>query len=230
MKPADFKHIWEADKYDGKIDTLIPFYDQILESLISLLPFSEEEDLKLIDLGCGTGTLALRLKNRYPKAQITCLDIDEEMIKASKLKLKNYSNIKYIVSDFSNYIPDDNFDAVVSSLALHHIQEDLAKIENYTKIYNSLVPDGIFLNADVVSAPSEWLEEIYVEKWVEYELEYYTYEEVYESILPQMYHPGILKPLKPQLDMLQEIGLENVDVMWKYFHYAIFGGTKPSQG
>ena len=229
MNDSKFEHIWDADVYDETIKTLIPHYDEILETLISLLPYSEREEVSMADLGCGTGTLALKIKSRFPHARITCLDYDREMIEVSKKKLNSHSDIIYVVSDFSEYEPEESFDAVFSSLALHHIQGSSAKRENYSKIFRLISPGGIFINADVVAGPSKRLEKLYLQKWVEFEQKHYSSKEIHEEILSRMYHPGILTPLKPQLDWLQEAGFINVDVVWKYFHYAVFRGKKPKE-
>jgi tRNA (cmo5U34)-methyltransferase len=52
----------EAKIYDEIILKLIPFYNEMLEALINSVPFNEDEKINIIDMGCGTGTIALMMK------------------------------------------------------------------------------------------------------------------------------------------------------------------------
>jgi len=70
----------EAEEFDGLIRKLIPHYPEMIEALVSALPWGPEREIRVIDLGCGTGTVALRVKERFPKARITCLDLNEKGI------------------------------------------------------------------------------------------------------------------------------------------------------
>jgi len=70
----------EAAEFDGIIQKLIPYYNQMLDALVSVIPFPESRAIHVIDLGCGTGTIALRVKTRFRRAKITCVDIAENML------------------------------------------------------------------------------------------------------------------------------------------------------
>ncbi|MHA1731783.1 MAG: class I SAM-dependent methyltransferase [Promethearchaeota archaeon] len=227
MNSSKDGHCWNSHDYDQKILTLIPHYNEILDSIISLIPFSSQDSLKIIDLGCGTGTLAFGLIQRYPRAKITCLDMDAEMIDITRQKLQDFSGVSYEVASFSDYEFKDKYDVIVSSLALHHLTGDSAKRDFYTRIIQALVPGGVFYNGDVVKSAGEFLENCYLDKWIEFLRLRYPENEIREVYLQKMYHPEIPTPLLIQLQWLHEIGFVSVDVVWKFFHYAVFGGTKP---
>ncbi|NJM86646.1 MAG: class I SAM-dependent methyltransferase [Hydrococcus sp. RU_2_2] len=74
-----------AREYDEIIQLFIPYYHQMLEAVISALPFDKSEAINVIDLGCGTGTVAKLIKDAYPEARITCLDLVENMIEMAKI-------------------------------------------------------------------------------------------------------------------------------------------------
>ena len=76
----------EAKNYDEIIIKIIPFYEEMLETLIDTIPFPISRKISVIDMGCGTGTLALKIKEKYSNASLTCLDIAEEMIILAKQK------------------------------------------------------------------------------------------------------------------------------------------------
>lgn len=78
----------EAKEFDQIIVNLIPFYNEMVKSLVLAIPFDCLSEIKVIDLGCGTGTIAQNIKLKFPKAKITCLDFAENMIGMAKIREK----------------------------------------------------------------------------------------------------------------------------------------------
>lgn len=155
----------EAEQYDGIIKNLIPYYHQMVEAVINTLPFDRGESLEVLDLGCGTGTVSRAVKNAYTKAKLTCLDISGNMLEIAGGKLSDSPDTTYINSDFYKFNFDKKYDAVVSSLALHHLVTKEDKLEFYKKIYSGLNAGGVFVNADVVLASTDILQKCYMEQW-----------------------------------------------------------------
>ena len=79
----------EAQEFDQIILRLIPYYPEMIEALITAIPFDRSSRINVMDLGCGTGTIALRIKETFPQARISCLDLAENMIEMTRLKLAN---------------------------------------------------------------------------------------------------------------------------------------------
>jgi len=48
----------EAREFDRIIVTLIPEYSRMVETLVAAIPFNHSMPVRVIDLGCGTGTVA----------------------------------------------------------------------------------------------------------------------------------------------------------------------------
>jgi trans-aconitate 2-methyltransferase len=72
--------------FDQGIRKLIPRYDEILEAITRCLPPQTEN---ILELGCGTGELSLKLLKQYPQAKITALDYSPRMIEFVTNKLAN---------------------------------------------------------------------------------------------------------------------------------------------
>ncbi|MHA1315075.1 MAG: class I SAM-dependent methyltransferase [Candidatus Helarchaeota archaeon] len=216
----------EAQEYDETIKKIIPFYEQMLNTLTMALPFPTNKDIKVVDLGCGTGTLALKIKEKYPRARILCLDMAEGMINLAKQKLKKYSDIRFQKKDFHVYDFEESNDVIISSLALHHLQDDNAKKNFLKKIFDSLSVGGVFYNADVVFGANKFLENLNLLKWKEYMNENYSLKEINDELLPKYYH-DLPTQLVKQVQWLVDLGFIDVDVIWKYFHFVIYGGLKP---
>lgn len=215
----------EAQEFDIVIRRIIPYYEQMIEALITALPFSQSEPICVVDLGCGTGTIARRIKDIYPQAQITCIDIANKMLEIARLKLGD-TDVRYQLANFEDYEFDTTYDVAVSSLALHHLVSDDDKIKFYKKIYGSLNQGGIFYNADVILGSSSHLQDCYMSKWQKYMRREVSREEIEQKWMTQHYDEDHPAKLMSQLTWLQEIGFTEVDIIWKYYNFAVYGGCK----
>ena len=112
------------------------------KNLIDMMNASKEQ--KLIDVACGTGDIAkLFLKKVSVEAEITCVDPNKGMIKKAKQKLKNFSNLKWVVSSAERIpIKDNSFDFYTISFGLRNTK-NLNK--TLAEAYRILKPGGRFL-------------------------------------------------------------------------------------
>lgn len=216
----------EAQTFDTLIRRLIPYYEQMLDALVSALPFEPSQAIRVIDLGCGTGTISRRIKDVYPQAQITCVDIAENMLKIAQMKLGESEAVRYQLANFEDYEFDAAYDVVVSSLAIHHLVSEHDKFRFYQKIYACLNPGGVFYNADIILGSNSHLQQCYMEKWQEYMLLEIAVEEVEQKWIPQHYAEDHPASLMSQMDWLRDLGFVHIDVIWKYYNFAIYGGYK----
>jgi len=228
MTTSTIKEHFEAEalEFDSIIVKIIPYYDQMIQALIDSIQFDTFDKIRIIDLGCGTGTIAKRLADKFPNSKIVCLDIASKMIEIAKYKLLDHKNTEFIVGDFSKIDFHEQFDVVVSSLALHHIQTDNEKKEFYTKIYTILTNSGQFINADIVLATTEYQQAINISRWVDYMNKSVSMEEILNKWIPGHKTEDRPSKLMDQLKWLEEIGFKNIDVLWKYYNFSVYGGMK----
>lgn len=217
----------EAKGFDKIILRLVPYYSEMIDGIVSAIPHQRTSAINVIDLGCGTGTISKRIKEVFPRAEITCLDLAENMIEMSKIKLSNYPDVRYQVGDLADYEFDNTYDAVVSSLALHHLITDEDKIDFYRKIYDALRKNGVFFNADVVLGSNEHIRNVYIEKWKSFMKKRVSEEEIENKRLPQFREEDRPAQLIDQINWLVDLGFSDVDVIWKYYNFAVYGGRKP---
>jgi ubiquinone/menaquinone biosynthesis C-methylase UbiE len=78
---------------------------------------------RVLDLGCGTGTLAIEAKQREPGAEVAGLDADPEMLEQARAKANDAGVEIQLVQGFSTVLPweDGSFDVVLSTLFFHHL-------------------------------------------------------------------------------------------------------------
>jgi len=214
----------EARDFDRIILTLIPDYPRMVEALVAALPFERAEPIRVIDLGCGTGTVAQNILDAFPNANVTCLDLAENMIALARAKLARYPGVRFAVGDFTTF--DGEYDVVISSLALHHLATDEHKRSFYRRIYDRLGPGGAFYNGDVVLASSDLLQEAYMYQWRAFMRRNISDDEIENKWIAKYQAEDHPAKLVDQLAWLSAIGFAEVDVVWKHYNFAVYGGVK----
>lgn len=214
----------EAAEFDEIIKKLIPYYNEMIEALVSVIIFDKNKEIKVIDLGCGTGTISEEIRKKYPNAKFTCVDIAENMLQMAELKLG--SDVKFIKSDFNDFVFPEKYDLIVSSLALHHLTEEKDVDIFYKKIYDALNSQGTFINADVVLASTKNLQDIFIEKWIKYMNKSVSMEEIENKWLPSYYSEDRPINMMKHLELLEKLNFRDVDIIWKYYNYAVYKGEK----
>lgn len=81
---------------------------------------------RILDLGCGTGTLAIQVKRREPGAEVVGLDADPAMLSQAREKAERAGVELTLTEGFSNELPfeDGSFDRVLSTLFFHHLDPE----------------------------------------------------------------------------------------------------------
>src|SRR5215472_16148468 len=137
----------EAASYSRR--QLLPCFDAFYGSAIRALELAEPGPMRtVLDLGTGTGALAIMVACAYPQARFTLLDGAPAMISKAEANLGSRVAAA-LVQDFAEPLPAGPFDAIVSSLAIHHL-DDRGKASLYARARNALRPGGAFVNAEQV--------------------------------------------------------------------------------
>ncbi len=112
------------DKWDGQL-----FIDSMCISRTK----------KVLEIGIGTGRLAAKIAPLCLK--LLGIDISSKTIKRAKENLSDYNNIELICANFSDYVFDETFDVVYSSLTMMHFKNKQQIIFKVNKLLNK---NGIF--------------------------------------------------------------------------------------
>ncbi len=80
-----------------------------------------KKDSKVLEIGCGVGTLTKLLCSHVTKGKISAVDISDESIKESTKFLSGYNNVECIVNDMSNFSNGEKYDFVILPDVMEHI-------------------------------------------------------------------------------------------------------------
>jgi SAM-dependent methyltransferase len=98
---------------------------------------------RVLDLGCGTGTLAVAIKRAHPDARVAGLDADGQILAQAERKAAAAGVGVEFVEGFSDDLPfeDGAFDVVVSTLFFHHLTSE-TKRATLREVARILAPAG----------------------------------------------------------------------------------------
>ncbi|MCE1252340.1 MAG: methyltransferase domain-containing protein, partial [Anaerolineae bacterium] len=164
---------------------------------------------------------------RYANASFILYDVADKMLDSARERFKTCpaGQFEYVIGDYRNLQVPHDFDLIVSSLSIHHL-EDPEKEALFLNIYKRLRPGGLFINIDQVRGETQTLRNLYWQRWLKHVHQSgATEEQINESIKRRTtYDRDAL--LSDQLRWLKESGFSDVDVVYKNFFVAVFLAVK----
>ena len=207
---------------DRLIGVLVAFYGHFL---------GKEKKVSVLDLGCGDGGLTLEIAREFGNVSPTLVDGSPDMLEKAKANLHT-AGAQFVEASFQELLsgkfdlPEPEYGFIFSSLAVHHL-ESAEKADLYSYAYEVLSRGGYFMNIDVVLAPSEGLEDWYMDNWRDWLDE--RGEGLGIDIVSRYKDNRDNRPgtLEAQLLYLKRAGFSDVDCYYKNGIFAVFGGRKP---
>jgi ubiquinone/menaquinone biosynthesis C-methylase UbiE len=129
---------------------LLPLYDPLvrilrIEShhrrLIELTGL--EAGQKVLEIGCGTGNLALLIKRLHPQTEVVGVDPDDKALSRARRKASRQRLAIRFDHGYAQRLPyaDQSFDQVVSAFMFHHLDADV-KQAVLVEVLRVLTPGG----------------------------------------------------------------------------------------
>ena len=218
-----------APGYDRGCLRSMPDPDGFYGAVVEGLPFGRDEELRVLDLGAGTGLLSAKVAEKFPAANITLLDFSAEMLRVARRRFEGHpGRFEFRVMDYAREpLPEGprGFDLVVSALSLHHLTHG-DKRATFEKVHASLRSGGRFVNADQVTGETPEAGR--------------HHHEHRRHLAPDAglsgegptaaHHPHVetveRATLEEQMAWLREAGFEEVGCYYRNDRFAVYGGRK----
>lgn len=212
-----------ASEYTALRRRLVPDLDVFYGTAVRGVGLAFGSIRRVLDLGAGTGLLTDAVAAAYAEAEFDLLDGSAEMLAEAQALLGDRVHAVH-VQDMAAGLPTGPFDAVISALAIHHLQDSDKRLL-YRRVFDALRHGGVFVNAEQVAGPTPELTRVYVDTWIEQcRIAGATQEEL-DASFDRRTHDRCA-PLETQLGWLRDVGFAQVDCLYKNNERAVIVAVK----
>jgi tRNA (cmo5U34)-methyltransferase len=131
-------------------------------------------------------------------------------------------DVPTVVADLTDPLPAGPFDAVVSALAIHHL-DDAGKRDLFARIRAVLRPGGVFVNAEQVCGPTPADQARYEVAHERDARALGSDDAEWDAAVVRMSHDRCAT-VEDQVAWLRAAGFDAVDVDFKRFRFAVYHG------
>ncbi len=223
MRPNKTQAVFDATAatYDRDRMKLIPGHEGFYAAALELVPADVST---IVDLGAGSGLFSAMLRASFPAARLHLIDFSAPMLDLARRRLGESPLVAYSLTDYTAAPLPVPCDAVVSSLSIHHLEDD-RKRALFCAVFDALKPGGVFVNADQIAGPTPALEEIYQARWLaDVRAAGATEEQIEQSLFRQQEDRRV--GVEDQLSWLRAAGFSCVDCWYKRSSFAVLTGTR----
>ncbi|MGA2678061.1 MAG: class I SAM-dependent methyltransferase [Sedimentisphaerales bacterium] len=247
------KHIdWQRwiKRWDRMQDFYIPARKERFEIIVQLIADSQRKVSRVLDVGCGTGSLMMPILREFPATEVWGVDFDVTLLALAENRLAKFGRrVKLVRADIRKKgwtdIVGGPFDAIVSATALHWFSPaQLGRL--YKQFAGILKPGGIFLNADHAGScckgiQRDWQNQRHlysrnrkrngVDDWDGFWRAYGRALKVdiakfRKELMGSWVGSEQGRPLQWHFEKLEAGGFEAIDCFWRLEYDAIYGGIR----
>ena len=211
--------------YDAQRRQIIPEFDAFYTSAVWAAEWTRGSAPRILDIGAGTGYLSELLLTRYPGGSLSLIDISEAMLAVAKKRFHNRENVRFIVEDYRNVSFSGSYDIICSALSIHHLEPKEKRVL-YGRIFAALDQGGVFVNAEQVEGETPWQQDRNQQYWDDFVLRGPLPKEEIAAVNERRLKLDRTEKLSVQLSWLNEIGFQDVDVVYKNRSFCVFMGRK----
>jgi len=215
----------KLSEYDRSIRTFIPNYEEMLAEVAKTASLIGKRQPTIIDLGIGTGGLSQRCLAVMPQVNIYGIDADPDILELARRRLSRKIKGRFNLA-YGSFLetPFPRCDAIVATLALHHVASIKTKQKLYAKCFRALHSGGMLVNGDCFLAEHSRLAQRDMENWEAHMRRSYSAIEV-KNFLAVWKKEDTYFPLRKEMQMLTSVGFQ-VEVVWRRPPFAVVMGWK----
>ena len=178
----------------------------------------------MLDIGCGAGNLALKLRAVLPRLEVTLIDLSLPMLARATERLGRGAHaIQGDIRDIP--LAAASFDIAVGAAVFHHLRGEDEWRAVFAKVYRSLRPGASFWISDLIFHSTPAVQELMWARYGEY-LTALKGDEYRRHVFEYIEYEDTPRPLLFQIDLLRECGFRDVEILHKNSCFAAFGAVK----
>ncbi len=222
----DNRSAFTVNDYYENVRRVIPFYDVIHDQIVSLIKTCfGERPVSLLDTGCGTGSLELKLCKNLNLSELVLCDPSEKMLASAKERLQGIP-CEFFCRGSEQLEFRNSFD-VVTAVQSHHYFDRAAREKAVSNCFGALKSGGMFICFENTAPFSEVGKRLMLSRLESFELlSGRTHEEVkaHSARYGTEFFP---LSIKEHLELLKKTGFSVYELFWHSYMQSGFYGIKP---
>lgn len=214
------------EEYDRRVRTFIPGYEHMINAAAAAcgVALGRVKRPVIVDVGIGTGALSARCLEALPAASIVGIDNDPEVLRVAMKRFGRRPHPVTLVRGDLKRVALPDADAIVATLALHHIDTPSKKRSFYKRCRTALRPGGVVVSGDFHPSSVAALAGRQLQGWVSHLRQEYSLAET-RRLFRAWGEEDSYMTLEEELGILQSAGFA-VDVTWRRGGFAVIVGVR----
>lgn len=220
----DNSSAYNSNIYDGHIANVLPYYTEYHYQALDVVRAKGLDAPVWLDTGCGTGTLAGRILETFPKAKLTLCDPSSKMLDIAKTKMSG-KDVRFFNLSSEQLQFENEFD-VITAIQCHHYLSLEGREQAVKACYNALKDNGVFIAFENIKMETEAADAIALKRWQTFLEEHGNSPEDVKMHIERRGVEVFPITIAQHTELLKKCGFRSVNVLWTAYLQAGFWAIK----